>query len=351
MSTQNLIQQLYVAFYGRPADNEGLAFWSQALEQNGGDVSAFLSDFVSSDEAVNRYGELSADAWLSLAFEQAFSRGPNADEQADFDRFEGDLGAVVSRIADYLANAQGDDAATLGARTQVATTFTNEVAARGSEFGPEDVEAASQLVSNANVGTDVSAYLATVVEEYIATITPEQPVTPPSQGSGNAVELVKGNPVFTLDKASVNGEAGSQVRFTEQEGAAFDAAFGQAAATGGDFGDIITLTTGDDVLELVFIELAETLVLEQGFVTSEFDFIDFALFNGNLVTAESVGVAPNDFFWGGDDVVNFFGYQWLEGAGAEELIVRPDGQAFDASVVVYDTLGVADLSPLLAEFA
>ena len=225
MSTQNIIQQLYVAFYGRPADSEGLAFWSQALEQNGGNVSGFLAEFITSDEALNRFGEIGAEEWLLLAFEHAFSRQPSAEEQADFARFEGDLDGLVGRIADYLANAQGDDAANFGARTQVASTFTNEVAARGSEFGPGEVEAASELVGNVNMGTDVSTYLATVVENYIAAITPEQPVTPPSQGSGIAVEVLKGNPLISLDKSSVAVETGSAVRFTEQEAAAFDAAY------------------------------------------------------------------------------------------------------------------------------
>jgi len=48
------VNSFYLAYYGRPADPAGLAYWSQALAQNNGDFSAIIDAFSTSAEATSR---------------------------------------------------------------------------------------------------------------------------------------------------------------------------------------------------------------------------------------------------------------------------------------------------------
>ncbi|MCQ4254424.1 DUF4214 domain-containing protein [Stutzerimonas stutzeri] len=54
----SLIQSLYVAYYGRPADPAGLEFWANTLELNTGDIQVILPDFGNSPEFVKRFGNM-----------------------------------------------------------------------------------------------------------------------------------------------------------------------------------------------------------------------------------------------------------------------------------------------------
>ena len=57
MSTtyDSTINAFYVAFYGRPADPAGLAYWSQQLAQANGDFSVIKEAFATSQEATVRF--------------------------------------------------------------------------------------------------------------------------------------------------------------------------------------------------------------------------------------------------------------------------------------------------------
>ena len=44
------VQKIYIAYYGRPADAVGLAFWESQLEATGGNLSAIIGSFGASSE-------------------------------------------------------------------------------------------------------------------------------------------------------------------------------------------------------------------------------------------------------------------------------------------------------------
>lgn len=50
------VQQLYIAYYQRPADPQGLMYWAQKLEESGGDLNAIVHAFANSPEAKELYG-------------------------------------------------------------------------------------------------------------------------------------------------------------------------------------------------------------------------------------------------------------------------------------------------------
>ena len=44
------VQKIYIAYYGRPADAVGLAFWESQLEATDGNLSTIIGSFGASPE-------------------------------------------------------------------------------------------------------------------------------------------------------------------------------------------------------------------------------------------------------------------------------------------------------------
>lgn len=57
-ATLSTVQSLYLAYYGRPADPEGLNFWANIVEANGGDINVIINDFSTAPEYQQRFGSL-----------------------------------------------------------------------------------------------------------------------------------------------------------------------------------------------------------------------------------------------------------------------------------------------------
>ncbi|WP_187271540.1 DUF4214 domain-containing protein [Massilia arenae] len=74
-----IVQSFYLAFYGRPADPAGLAFWSQQVEAAGGRLADVTAAFARSEEALVRFGEAPLAARIADIYQAMFSRAPDAD--------------------------------------------------------------------------------------------------------------------------------------------------------------------------------------------------------------------------------------------------------------------------------
>ena len=73
------VEKLYKAYYGRPADQEGAAYWTAKLDASGGDVSKIAGAFAHSEEASSLYGGLDDQAKVGKIYEQVFGRHADAD--------------------------------------------------------------------------------------------------------------------------------------------------------------------------------------------------------------------------------------------------------------------------------
>ena len=124
-----LAQQLYVAYYGRPADPVGLAFWTGEF-MNSSNLDAALAEFGTSAE----YSALSADKTseelLTSLYQQMFNRDP---DMAGLEFYVGRLEsgeATLASIAKQVADgAVDEDATTLANKVAVANAFTAAVEA------------------------------------------------------------------------------------------------------------------------------------------------------------------------------------------------------------------------------
>ena len=124
----NFVQELYVAYYGRPADSAGLQYWAERADEEG--QGAIVNAFGESQEYQDSYGDLTNEELVNNLYQQLFSR--DADD-AGLEYYVGVLSAgekTLSEIALTISNAaQGSDSVVLNTKVQAANYYTNTVAA------------------------------------------------------------------------------------------------------------------------------------------------------------------------------------------------------------------------------
>ncbi|MCA9999152.1 MAG: DUF4214 domain-containing protein, partial [Anaerolineales bacterium] len=139
-STLDKVQQIYVAYYGRPADPGGLNWWADELEKNDGRLKDIINEFGASEEYNTRFGSLSTSQLLSNLYQQMFGRTAEQSgldwwrEQIDAGTFT--LGEAALAIAEGAQDGDAPDRTTLTKRTQVAQTFTSQIEAQSLRHFP-----------------------------------------------------------------------------------------------------------------------------------------------------------------------------------------------------------------------
>jgi hypothetical protein len=79
MTNQMLMQQYYIAYYGRPADPEGLDFWVQAIELGALSFEDAIAAFGASAEFDLIYGDdPTAEEFFIAAYQNILNRAPDA---------------------------------------------------------------------------------------------------------------------------------------------------------------------------------------------------------------------------------------------------------------------------------
>lgn len=161
------IQTLFVAYYGRPGDPGGVAFWAQQALAKGGDLSSIVEAFGNSDEYTQTLGALSPDDQVAAIFEQLFGREPDTEGKAFY---VGHLEAGNLSLADIAltvaTGAQGNDADVLAARVGFAKAYTNllNTQERLDEFASPQGQAAvkaamARIFSEQDVDDEISDFL------------------------------------------------------------------------------------------------------------------------------------------------------------------------------------------------
>ena len=182
-ATLATVQSLYLAYYGRPADPEGLNFWANVVEANGGDINVIINDFSTAPEYQQRFGSLDNPTLVNNLYLQMFGRNAEPDGLTfwvgQITSGSQTLGQVASTISSL---ASGIDLQVLSARVQLADAFTAQLntaekleayaSTRGIEIGRSYLD----QVKSTNVG-DVAAIVAKAAETA-ATL-------PPTTDGGN----------------------------------------------------------------------------------------------------------------------------------------------------------------------
>lgn len=131
----DLIQKLYIAFYGRPADPGGLRYWASQLPDNAAPDSAavreLISRFVNSDEAQSRFGSPSLDAVIDRVISAAFNRNATAADKQGVNN-------VVDLLVKVVSVSSGVDYATLNAKLEYAKWFVEILDPNGDGIPNDD---------------------------------------------------------------------------------------------------------------------------------------------------------------------------------------------------------------------
>ncbi|MBA5640023.1 DUF4214 domain-containing protein [Duganella sp. LX20W] len=204
-----LVQQLYVAYYNRPADVDGLAFYVKALD-SGATVAEIAKNFATGPEYVATFAGMQADEIIDTIYVNLFGR--HADKTGlnfwgnELTSGISPLDVIVRNIAAGALNADGTlnaDGKVYANKVAAAVAFTKEIDTVGNE--QERVAYASGHVNGlaktflAGVTDDASLVAATnaIHTTGVALVDAYTPVTTTALTTG--VDLLtgtSGNDVF-----------------------------------------------------------------------------------------------------------------------------------------------------------
>ncbi|WGG49065.1 DUF4214 domain-containing protein [Rugamonas sp. DEMB1] len=179
---RELLQRLYMVFFGRPADVDGLFYWQrifsersvpatlgelmQAYSADAG-VKQLIDNFVDSSESQGLYTGNTA-AFVNAVYRNTYNRNAEAEGLAFWSGFvaRGELsrGQVALRILD---GGQNDDAIVLAKKTQASINFTvalakKEELAKRSYIGDSVNQAVRDLLGTVTATTDIAAFQAQI---------------------------------------------------------------------------------------------------------------------------------------------------------------------------------------------
>lgn len=187
VSYVDVVQNLYMGFFGRPADPKGLVFWSAALADKNlpatisGLRAAYSTDanvrnivdaFANSAESKSLYVANDA-SFINAVYLNTFNRNAEA---AGLDFWSGFLGrGEISRglaVLWILGGGQGDDAVTIAKKVQAATVLTSLLTTDqqiNNYSGDQINEVVRAVFASITAETDLTAFRA-AIDEFISTL-------------------------------------------------------------------------------------------------------------------------------------------------------------------------------------
>jgi len=272
------IQQLYIAYFGRPADPVGLAYWAANVDAANGSVAQVIAGFSASTESGVLYAGATTAQKVSSIYLALFNRNPEAAGLAYWVA-QIDSGTVSQAQAAYQiqSSAGPGDAASVANKLAAAKAFTAQIDTSAELAGYVGTTAASNGRAFLNGVDATPASLAaatstTTLATSVATATNTTITTP-----GTPVVPLPTTPqTFTL---TANAET-----FT---GGTANDTFTSTVSGGFGKGDVLDGNTGLDTLTVVDV----SSISSSGVTVSNIETASFASGSGiNLNTTTWTGL-------------------------------------------------------------
>ena len=156
-ASYNLAQNLYIAYYGRPADPAGRAYWAGQADLAGG-FDNVVDAFGNSSEYNGRFAGMADNERVTKIYQQTLGRDPDGDGLAWYVKQLNDNKTTLQKIAlDVLAGAKSPpDSYTVLNKGTVADYYTAKVVA-GCSYGTEQVGVDILKLVTASPATVVAA--------------------------------------------------------------------------------------------------------------------------------------------------------------------------------------------------
>ena len=161
----NLVQQMYVAYYGRPGDPGGINFWAEKFDSSS-NLDAVLDSFGNSQEYSDNFGTLDNEALVNGLFQQMYNRDADSGGLSFYvGRLESGVATLASIAKQIADGSQELDLDSLNNKISVANSFTDQLEADNLSYSNADIaNAQAILVSVSNLAESVSSALDLVTE-------------------------------------------------------------------------------------------------------------------------------------------------------------------------------------------
>ena len=120
------VQELYVAYFGRPADPAGLDYWTNVVEAQGGSTTAVSASFATQPEYVVAFYQKTPAQIVDQIYANMFARGASTTDGRSYwvDLLAKGTVGVSTIVAEVMKGAIGTDATAVENKIEAATAFT-----------------------------------------------------------------------------------------------------------------------------------------------------------------------------------------------------------------------------------
>ena len=153
---RDLVQTMYVAYYGRPGDAGGLDFWAAELEKVNGNLSRIIDNFGNSKEFQDRFGDLDNEELVNNIFLQLLGRDADSEGLNFYVNGLREGRFTLASIALNVADGTKDlDAMIKANKLRVANAFTEAYVEAGAAYGEFQIDDAKLWLAGVD-STDAS---------------------------------------------------------------------------------------------------------------------------------------------------------------------------------------------------
>jgi len=240
------IQQLYVAYFNRPADAAGLDFWAKQVD-NGASLDTISATFAATPEYKALFAGMSNDQVVSTIYQNLFNRSPDAAGLKFWsDKLTDNALTVDNVVAAVAASAQqdpavGPDTIAIQSKVAAAVAFT--------DYLNTNVDARVAYSSGSVNAVGVN-YIHSVIDA--TTLAAAKTALPTTTSAAIIDGNVAGGTVFTLTVApdTIVGTAGNDT-FVGNTNATKDQTLTTLDSIDGGAGtDTLTVVSADTALDL-----------------------------------------------------------------------------------------------------
>ena len=158
MNEARIIQNAYLAYYGRPADPAGLDYWAGRLKAAGGNLDEIIAAFGDSAEFTGRFGALGATELVNAIYQRLFKRDADPEGLAFYrgllESGEKHLGSIALNIFNGVQR-EGErqspplDWQIIEEIQRTANAFTEQVRLGGLDYsGERGLEVGAQMIAS-----------------------------------------------------------------------------------------------------------------------------------------------------------------------------------------------------------
>jgi hypothetical protein len=169
-AVNDTVQTAYIAYYGRPADPAGLAYWAGQLQAAGGNLNAIVNAFGNSTESQALYAGQSVTQEITNIYQQQFNRAPDASGLTFWTQqiSSGKVSLADAALA-IFNGATGVDKTTIDNKLVVADSYTDTLThnsiVNAAYAGNTAASNARSYLSSVSTDTTMASKIASIASQ------------------------------------------------------------------------------------------------------------------------------------------------------------------------------------------